>query len=54
MSKRVILTLLQFERPYQEIADDACLSLPMLKKHLHTVFRKLEVTSRSQLNKKPR
>jgi len=33
----------------QEIADVACLSLPMVKKHLHAVFRKLEVTSRSQL-----
>jgi DNA-binding CsgD family transcriptional regulator len=33
----------------QEIADDACLSLPMVKKHLHAVFRKLEVPSRSRL-----
>lgn len=33
----------------QEIADTAHLSLPMVKKHLHAVFRKLEVTSRSQL-----
>jgi DNA-binding CsgD family transcriptional regulator len=33
----------------QEIADAARLSLPMVKKHLHAVFRKLEVTSRSQL-----
>jgi DNA-binding CsgD family transcriptional regulator len=33
----------------QEIADSARLSLPMVKKHLHAVFRKLEVTSRSQL-----
>ena len=36
-------------RSNQEIADDACLSLPMVKKHLHTIFRKLEVTSRSRL-----
>jgi len=36
-------------RSNQEIADDARLSLPMVKKHLHAVFRKLEVTSRSQL-----
>src|SRR5438046_9688909 len=36
-------------RSNQEIADDACLSLPMVKKHLHAVFRKLEVTSRSRL-----
>jgi DNA-binding CsgD family transcriptional regulator len=33
----------------QEIADDACLSLPMVKKHLHAIFRKLEVPSRSRL-----
>lgn len=33
----------------QEIADAACLSVPTVKKHLHAVFRKLEVTSRSQL-----
>ena len=33
----------------QEIADDAALSLSMVKKHLHSVFRKLEITSRSQL-----
>jgi DNA-binding CsgD family transcriptional regulator len=33
----------------QEVADAARLSLPMVKKHLHAVFRKLEVTSRSQL-----
>jgi DNA-binding CsgD family transcriptional regulator len=36
-------------RSNQEIADAACLSLPMVKKHLHAVFRKLEVTSRSRL-----
>src|SRR6266536_2314201 len=36
-------------RSNQEIADGACLSLPMVKKHLHAVFRKLEVTSRSRL-----
>lgn len=33
----------------QEIADAAHLSLPTVKKHLHTVFRKLKVTSRVQL-----
>jgi DNA-binding CsgD family transcriptional regulator len=33
----------------QEVADAARLSLPTVKKHLHTVFRKLEVTSRAQL-----
>jgi DNA-binding CsgD family transcriptional regulator len=36
-------------RSNQEIADDACLSLPMVKKHLHAIFRKLEVPSRSRL-----
>ncbi len=36
-------------RSNQEIADDARLSLPMVKKHLHAVFRKLEVSSRSRL-----
>jgi DNA-binding CsgD family transcriptional regulator len=36
-------------RSNQEIADEAGLSLQMVKKHLHTVFPKLEVTSRSQL-----
>jgi DNA-binding CsgD family transcriptional regulator len=36
-------------RSNQEIADHARLSLPMVKKHLHTIFRKLEVTSRSRL-----
>jgi DNA-binding CsgD family transcriptional regulator len=36
-------------RSNQEIADDAGLSLPMVKKHLHAIFRKLEVSSRSRL-----
>jgi DNA-binding CsgD family transcriptional regulator len=36
-------------RSNQEIADNACLSLPMVKKHLHAVFHKLEVPSRSRL-----
>jgi DNA-binding NarL/FixJ family response regulator len=36
-------------RSNQEIADEVGLSLAMVKKHLHAVFRKLEVTSRSQL-----
>jgi DNA-binding CsgD family transcriptional regulator len=36
-------------RSNQEIADDACLSLAMVKKHLHAIFRKLEVPSRSRL-----
>jgi DNA-binding CsgD family transcriptional regulator len=33
----------------QEIADTAHLSVAMVKKHLHAVFRKLEVPSRSRL-----
>ena len=33
----------------QEIADESSLSLETVKKHLHSVFRKLEVSSRSRL-----
>jgi DNA-binding CsgD family transcriptional regulator len=33
----------------KEIAQDACLSLQTVKKHLHSVFRKLQVPSRSRL-----
>ncbi len=36
-------------RSNQEIADETGLSLQMVKKHLHAIFRKLEVTSRSRL-----
>jgi DNA-binding CsgD family transcriptional regulator len=36
-------------RSNQEIAENARLSVPMVKKHLHSVFRKLEVPSRSRL-----
>jgi DNA-binding CsgD family transcriptional regulator len=36
-------------RSNQEIADDAGLSLPTVKKHVHAIFRKLEVNSRSRL-----
>jgi DNA-binding CsgD family transcriptional regulator len=36
-------------RSNQEIADNAGLSLPTVKKHVHAIFRKLEVNSRSQL-----
>ena len=36
-------------RSNQEIADDTGLSLPTVKKHVHAIFRKLEVTSRSRL-----
>jgi DNA-binding CsgD family transcriptional regulator len=36
-------------RSNQEIANNAGLSLPTVKKHVHGIFRKLEVTSRSRL-----
>jgi DNA-binding CsgD family transcriptional regulator len=36
-------------RSNSEIAEDIHLSLPMVKKHLYIIFRKLEVTSRSRL-----
>src|SRR5205809_7128960 len=36
-------------RSNQEIADDACLSLPMVKKQLRAIFHKLEVSRRSRL-----
>jgi len=36
-------------RSNQEIADDSSLSLETVKKHLYSVFRKLEVSSRSRL-----
>ena len=36
-------------RSNQEIADEIGLSLETVKKHLHSVFRKLEVSSRGRL-----
>lgn len=36
-------------RSNQEVADEAKLSLAMVKKHLHSIFCKLEVPSRSRL-----
>jgi DNA-binding CsgD family transcriptional regulator len=36
-------------RSNKEIAENACLSLQTVKKHLHSVFRKLEVPSRTRL-----
>jgi DNA-binding NarL/FixJ family response regulator len=36
-------------RSNQEIADESGLSLETVKKHLHNVFGKLEVSSRSRL-----
>jgi DNA-binding CsgD family transcriptional regulator len=36
-------------RSNKEIAENACLSLQTVKKHLHSVFRKLQVPSRTRL-----
>jgi DNA-binding NarL/FixJ family response regulator len=36
-------------RSNQEIADESGLSLETVKKHLHSIFRKLQVPSRSRL-----
>jgi DNA-binding NarL/FixJ family response regulator len=36
-------------RSNQEVADESGLSLETVKKHLHNVFGKLEVSSRSRL-----
>jgi DNA-binding CsgD family transcriptional regulator len=36
-------------RTNQEIANESCLSVQMVKKHLHSIFRKLEVPSRGRL-----
>jgi DNA-binding CsgD family transcriptional regulator len=36
-------------RSNQEIADETGLSLETVKAHLHSIFRKLEVSSRSRL-----
>ena len=33
----------------KEMAENACLSLQTVKKHLHSVFRKLQVPSRTRL-----
>jgi hypothetical protein len=33
----------------KEITENACLSLQTVKKHLHSVFRKLQVPSRTRL-----
>jgi DNA-binding NarL/FixJ family response regulator len=36
-------------RSNQEIADESSLSVETVKKHLHSMFRKLEVSSRGRL-----
>ena len=45
MREQQITRLVCDGRGNQEIADEVGLSLAMVKKHLHAVFRKLEVTS---------
>jgi DNA-binding CsgD family transcriptional regulator len=47
--EREVAQLVCQGRSNQEVADNARLSLPMVKKHLHAIFRKLEVPSRSRL-----
>jgi DNA-binding CsgD family transcriptional regulator len=49
MREQEIARLVCEGRSNQEIADELCLSLPTVKKHLHAVFRKLEVPSRTRL-----
>jgi DNA-binding NarL/FixJ family response regulator len=43
------LRLVESKAGHREIADDVGLSLQTVKRHLHSVFRKLEVPSRSRL-----
>ena len=47
--EREIVRLVCDGQSNQEIADEAGLSLPTVKQHIHAIFRKLEVTSRSRL-----
>jgi DNA-binding CsgD family transcriptional regulator len=47
--EREVAQLVCEGRSNKEIAQNACLSLPTVKKHLHSVFRKLAVPSRSRL-----
>jgi DNA-binding CsgD family transcriptional regulator len=47
--EREVAQLVCEGRSNKEIAQNACLSLPTVKKHLHSVFRKLEVPSRTRL-----
>ena len=47
--EREVAQLVCQGRSNQEVADNARLSLSMVKKHLHAVFRKLEIPSRSRL-----
>jgi DNA-binding CsgD family transcriptional regulator len=47
--EREIVQLICDGRSNQEIADETGSSLATVKKHIHSIFRKLEVTSRSRL-----
>jgi DNA-binding CsgD family transcriptional regulator len=47
--EREIVRLVSDGQSNQEIAEEAGLSLPTVKQHVHAIFRKLEVTSRSRL-----
>ena len=47
--EREIVQLICDGQSNQEIADETGSSLATVKKHIHSIFRKLEVTSRSRL-----
>ena len=47
--EREVAQLVCEGRSNKEIAQNACLSLATVKKHLHSVFRKLQVPSRTRL-----
>jgi DNA-binding CsgD family transcriptional regulator len=47
--EREIVRLVCDGQSNQEIADETGVSLPTVKQHIHAIFRKLEVTSRSRL-----
>jgi DNA-binding NarL/FixJ family response regulator len=44
-----ILDLLAKFRANKEIADELDISLPSVKKHLHSVYKKLKIASRSEV-----
>jgi DNA-binding CsgD family transcriptional regulator len=47
--EREVVRLVCNGQSNQEIADEAGLSVPTVKQHVHAIFRKLEVSSRSRL-----
>jgi DNA-binding CsgD family transcriptional regulator len=47
--EREVAQLVCEGRSNKEITQNACLSLPTVKKHLHSLFRKLQVPSRTRL-----